>query len=1031
MARTVKRCISSLSAAILIAAMCLSGVPRSYGNGAGGPASSPNTGLLSENCSYAYAAEVPARVAELCVQVSSSPMVRLTWDKTDCDGYKVYRGSKAIARVEAGPGDDLVTYTDEEIEPGASYTYSVRAFKTVSGKEVYGEASPVVKIVDGYTYAAAEAADSADGAAAGAEGSGSIELTGYTGRDEKLVIPSTLDGKKVTGIGDSCFSGNVRLVRVNVPEGIEKIGDYGFECCSRMQKIYLPDSVRVIGNGAFSGCGSLRMADLNDDITSIGDGAFMACMDLKNIYLPAHLRSLGKFAFALCENLAGVTFGGSEIEAIPERAFNTCVQLRDVTLPKSVTTIEKRAFFGCESLISISGKESVTEIGEYAFEGTGVSNLSSLLDPNVTIGFGVFAVNEVDDYFSDDRNKNEKELTIPASATLAEGAFYGSGIRGFYLTDSENANYKVIDGSLYTADGKTLVIYAPMRFNTLFFEYELTEEAEQKIYHVPEGVTRIAPYAFFKCGLEQIYLPSTVTEISDHAFTKSGIAPDLGMLTDYDGNAVSTQTEGISFGEQSFDNWSLEHPVGLADSSSKDSEGPQFPENLTMTSLAGDKCLYREEDFAGFKDIYANFVDWCLEYIEDNKEVVTMSEEQPNVMTYCLIYKGNDHYNQMASALNGDTGKVQRSLKLSGHEYEEMYLMADHGLCLELGRCRIKDDLILYSGISTAFVERIAGVEPGTPVTTQDLIDVVGSTYEEKAMISTAARVDVSVTFASKYRVILMVMAPHDALNSLGTYCIDCLWAKRYGNGGEHEILFSPGARFKVLDVGKGEVRMQYGDTEECTYVMMELLDKEKDPFTPLDEETLPGKTSRGDLFNLANNVKVTWKEVPGAKYYKVYREGLTDPGESFDEPVFVTSKLVGWDNKPGLTNGHKYRYRIVASLTGEGDPSGDSPLSYSKIMYRLKTVAIRSVKNTSPGKVTVKFDRTASGDSYVLQYSEKEDMSGAKTLVISGAENTAKVIGGLKKGKTYYFSIRVRKKADGINYYTTFGVPKKVGIAQ
>ena len=120
-----------------------------------------------------------------------------------------------------------------------------------------------------------------------------------------------------------------------------------------------------------------------------------------------------------------------------------------------------------------------------------------------------------------------------------------------------------------------------------------------------------------------------------------------------------------------------------------------------------------------------------------------------------------------------------------------------------------------------------------------------------------------------------------------------------------------------------------------------------------------------------------------------------------------------------------------MASLTGEGDPSGDSPLSYSKIMYRLKTVAIRSVKNTAPGKVTVRFDKTTGGDSYVLQYSEKEDMSGAKTLVISGAENTAKVIGGLKKGKTYYFSIRVRKKADGINYYTTFGVPKKVKIEQ
>ena len=184
----------------------------------------------------------------------------------------------------------------------------------------------------------------------------------------------------------------------------------------------------------------------------------------------------------------------------------------------------------------------------------------------------------------------------------------------------------------------------------------------------------------------------------------------------------------------------------------------------------------------------------------------------------------------------------------------------------------------------------------------------------------------------------------------------------------------------------------------------------------------LPGKTTRGDLFNLANNVKVEWKEVPGARYYKVYRSGVIDP-------VIITSGLVGWDKAPGLENGKKYTYRIVASLTGKGDASGDSPLSYSKLMYRLKTVVIRSVKNTAPGKVTVKYDKTASGDSYVLQYSTNKDMTGAKTKVVLGANNTSYVIGGLKKGKTYYISIRVRKKVNGIDYYTTFGVPKKVTI--
>ena len=119
----------------------------------------------------------------------------------------------------------------------------------------------------------------------------------------------------------------------------------------------------------------------------------------------------------------------------------------------------------------------------------------------------------------------------------------------------------------------------------------------------------------------------------------------------------------------------------------------------------------------------------------------------------------------------------------------------------------------------------------------------------------------------------------------------------------------------------------------------------------------------------------------------------------------------------------------IVASLTGSDDPSGDSPLSYSKLMYRLKTVVIRSARNLEPGKVKVRFDRTVSGDSYVLQYCEREDMVGAKTKVVLGADNTSYVIGGLKKGRTYYISIRVRKKVNGISYYTTFGKARKVEI--
>ena len=201
--------------------------------------------------------------------------------------------------------------------------------------------------------------------------------------------------------------------------------------------------------------------------------------------------------------------------------------------------------------------------------------------------------------------------------------------------------------------------------------------------------------------------------------------------------------------------------------------------------------------------------------------------------------------------------------------------------------------------------------------------------------------------------------------------------------------------------------------------------------FTPKINTLVLKKTARGDMFNLANTVKITWKAVPDAKYYKVYRKDITSGMQSKYELVFVTSKLVGWDKDPRLVDGHAYKYKIVASLTGKGDPSGNSPYAYFKTMYRLRTVVLRSVKNTEPGKITVRFDKTGSGDSYVIAYSENEDMTGAKTKVVEGADNTSCIIGGFMKGKTCYISIRVRKNVDGVNYYTTFGVPKKVTISQ
>ena len=189
------------------------------------------------------------------------------------------------------------------------------------------------------------------------------------------------------------------------------------------------------------------------------------------------------------------------------------------------------------------------------------------------------------------------------------------------------------------------------------------------------------------------------------------------------------------------------------------------------------------------------------------------------------------------------------------------------------------------------------------------------------------------------------------------------------------------------------------------------------------------GKTRRGDMFNLAGTVKVTWEAVPGAIWYKVYRSGKA-------EPVIVTKALIGYDNTEGMIPGEKYTYKIVASTTGKDKDGkivsgGESPLSYSKVMYRLKTVAWKYVKNTQPGKVLASYQKSPYGDSYVLLYADNEAMNGAKSKVIFGSNTTSCLLGGFKKGRTYWFQIRVRKKVNGIDYYTTFGAKKKVVITK
>lgn len=224
---------------------------------------------------------------------------------------------------------------------------------------------------------------------------GECTITGYTGTDTNVVIPSKIEGCRVTGIGDKAFYKHGSLTSIFIPNSVTSIGELAFFSCRNLSSICIPDSVTFIGELAFSSsgltnislpnsittieayifdnCHELTGISIPNTVTSIGERAFHACKSLSSISIPNSVTSIGRSAFGLCENLISISIPNSVI-SIGDYAFDDCESLTSITIPDSVTTIGSGAFGYCISLTSITIPDSVTSIGFLTFDGC--SNLT-------------------------------------------------------------------------------------------------------------------------------------------------------------------------------------------------------------------------------------------------------------------------------------------------------------------------------------------------------------------------------------------------------------------------------------------------------------------------------------------------------------------------------------------------------------------------------------------------------------------------------------------------------------------------------
>ena len=71
-------------------------------------------------------------------------------------------------------------------------------------------------------------------------------ITKYKGSDSNVIIPSEINGIKVTSIGDDAFEENADITSVEIPDGVTSIGVWSFYKCSELTKVTIPDSVTSI-----------------------------------------------------------------------------------------------------------------------------------------------------------------------------------------------------------------------------------------------------------------------------------------------------------------------------------------------------------------------------------------------------------------------------------------------------------------------------------------------------------------------------------------------------------------------------------------------------------------------------------------------------------------------------------------------------------------------------------------------------------------------------------------------------------------
>ena len=414
-------------------------------------------------------------------------------------------------------------------------------------------------------------------------------ITGYTGSGGNVVVPDTIDGYKITGIGSSAFANNTLITSVTLGKNIKEIRNNAFSSCTNLESVTMSYNSTVeytasIGASVFLDCTSLAKVSLSENVTSIGDCAFSGCSALESLILPESLTSMG---YQMIEGTAissitipkNVSACGSSsyngplanskvlttvifedgMTAIPSYILASdyyTSYVTNVQIPDTVTSIGNSAFYKCSNLEKITLPQKLKKIGQIAFSGCASIN-EVFLGKNITeIGSSAFAsctnlesvtmsYNSTVEYTASIGASVFLDCTSLAKVSLSENVtsignctFSGcSALESLILPESlTSMGSRMIEGTAISS------ITIPKNVSSCSSTYSTDNGplANSKVLTTvifEEGMTAIPSYILasddYTSYVSKVIIPASVRSIGDYAFYKCNNMTIYGYINSY------------------------------------------------------------------------------------------------------------------------------------------------------------------------------------------------------------------------------------------------------------------------------------------------------------------------------------------------------------------------------------------------------------------------------------------------------------------------------------------------------------------